>query len=391
MKSLTDVEKGNIADGGIKIDVHCHLLNGDLVPDKFFKVMTPIGEKTLRRLTSSFTFRQIVRFVFRVKHVGDVVKLFKENIEYVAKALLKEMNETGVVVSTPLMMDLEKASFDDKPEIPYNHQIPLISEVALSCRGRLMPFVMVDPRREEAISWTKFALEDYGFLGVKMYPPLGYHPYHQDKFVNEQHENNKRINKTLEELYEYCQSKSIPITLHCGKGGAYTSELIRCKDIAMNLTNPRNWEKVLKEYPKLYLNFAHFGGDLHEQGPWSTKIKQLMENPEYKNVYADLSFNDKALKRETKKQYFKILENDLDSETISERIIFGTDWLMTRLRWTQQEYMEPFKANLSSQKLTLIGHTNPKNYLFPDGIPDRIKDFYANNGVTIDQRVMDLV
>ena len=64
----------------------------------------------------------------------------------------------------PLMIDLEIAASQDRPEVPYLHQIEMMSELIARHRGRLMPFVMVDARRPEAANITLHALKELGFL-----------------------------------------------------------------------------------------------------------------------------------------------------------------------------------------------------------------------------------
>ena len=56
--------------------------------------------------------------------------MMDRDIHAVSEELVSEMKEAGIVMATPLMMDLEFASFNVKPETPYRYQVMLVSEIA---------------------------------------------------------------------------------------------------------------------------------------------------------------------------------------------------------------------------------------------------------------------
>ncbi|GAH83666.1 unnamed protein product, partial [marine sediment metagenome] len=71
-------------------------------------------------------------------------------------------------------------------------------------------------------------------------------------------------------LYKTCVERNIPITTHCSNGG------FKAASNPQELTDPgNNWAKVLKKYPDLKINFAHFGsGDNSWQ---QTIIKHILK------------------------------------------------------------------------------------------------------------------
>lgn len=303
----------------------------------------------------------------------------KRDIRDVTRELVSEMKEAEIVLATPLMMDLELAFFGKKPEIPYRYQVKLISDIAAAYPGTIMPFIMFDPRRIAVSELVKTALEEMGFLGVKMYPPLGYHPDPSSFF------NDAEVNHELEDIYEYCETNSIPITVHCSRESAYSSELMYCQELVREFCQPSSWEAVLKKYPRLYLNFAHFGGDgdfmdIDNPESWSNVIRRLMK--EHDNIYADLSYHGIALLKKTAGDYFQLLNTLMQDSRIENRIIFGTDWLMTRHTWKEKEYVDAFRK-LAPAVLQRIAFQNPLNFLFPGKqLPLRIKRFFEARGVT---------
>lgn len=366
------------------INVHCHLLNFGFVPDSFFRTRAPVREWILRRkligwLARCFTFLWPGK---KYDKLHEGLALMRKDIRDVARELVGEMREANIVLATPLMMDLGLSFFNEKPEIPYRYQVKLISDIAAGYPGTIMPFVMSDPRRRSASQLVKTALEEMGFLGVKMYPPLGYHPDPSSFF------NDAETNHELEEIYGYCEANSIPITTHCSRQSAYTaysSDLMHCKELIQEFCQPSSWAGVLEKHPGLYLNFAHFGGnrefmDIDNAESWSNTIQQLMK--EYENVYADLSYHNMALMKKTAADYFELLNRLLQDSHIENRIIFGTDWLMTRHTWNEKEYVDAFRR-LAPAILQRIAFENPLKFLFPGKkLPPRIKHFYESRNIS---------
>ena len=361
------------------INVHCHLLNFDFIPDSFFITRAPIRERMLRCKLTHWLAR-VSTFICPGKEYDKLHEMFnmmKRDVGNVAKELVMEMEKADIKLSTPLMLDFEFSSFNEESDIPYQCQIKLVSDIAAEYPGKIMPFIMFDPRRKSASKIIKMALEEMGFLGVKMYPALGYHPDPSPPH------NYDEANHELEEVYQYCEARSIPITTHCDKAGPY--RLYR-KEMDRDLCQPSHWKPVLKKYNKLYLNFAHFGGckdflRIDNSENWSHVIKDLMGK--YDNVYADLSYHDKALTNKTHKRYFqKFEELASNNNVVRNRIIFGTDWPLTRHTWTEKKYVKPFTKLLPSPILCQIAFENPLNFLFPGKeLPLRIKHFFKSKNI----------
>jgi predicted TIM-barrel fold metal-dependent hydrolase len=210
-----------------------------------------------------------------------------------------------------------------------------------------------------------------GYLGVKLYPPFGYHPAPGSLY------NSGDVSAALDEVYDYCETNEIPVTVHCSRGGAYNPQLLKCRELIACLAHPSNWAPVLKRYKQLYLNLAHFGGDLHnyrEQTSWAAAIERLMMDHDH--VYADLAYNDMALSMDTAVRYFGNLLELAGKDTVKDRILLGTDWPASRHTWTEKAYLSPFITNLPQPILVRIGFQNPMQFLFHDkGLPTRIGSF----------------
>ena len=106
--------------------------------------------------------------------------------------------------------------------------------------------------------------------------------------------------------------------------------------------NPVHWEPVLRQYPELRLNFAHFGGAFgavpDPEDPvgnsWAFKIIDLMGR--YPNVYADFAdFEAVIAYTSSQRREYQVLLQLLSSieaagngAALRQRIMFGTDWEM---------------------------------------------------------------
>ncbi len=454
------------------INAHTHLLCLEFIPNKMSRssAKIPLAE----RVAGSFIVRKLAGAVKRrgaeflgafaeeIKCKDSEVKNCFKNFDLKSK---KCKNCFGVVVDNfiseygeyltyraaqdnkftkknkqidiyvPLMMDLEwganSSSDSFKGMMSYLHQIKFISEHIKRHPFKMFPFVMFDPRRGGILNCKHKgydcykrcdnyncgyntcidALENKGFLGIKMYPPMGYFPnsVNYDRlnskslFYNEFKRNKlremtigkredkllKEMDERLDKLYKYCSANCIPITTHAGASGAYDIDMTQGQ--ANIFANIDNWEEVLNNHNALKLNFAHFGGNYIEGGNspvmeqaiiWRKKIINLLLS--YKNTYADISYHDMGLetnsfgeKKYHKDQvevekYFFDLKELLSDKELSKKILFGTDTPMLSHTWSENDYITHFKKFLSEKQFEQIATVNPIKFLFENKqIPER--------------------
>jgi hypothetical protein len=183
------------------------------------------------------------------------------------------------------------------------------------------------------------------FFGIKVYPPLGF-------------EANKYSSITL---FYKCLEHKIPVTTHCSDGGFITDEN------AESLTNPDiHWKTALAEtgLNKLKLNYAHLGIQHGELIDWTQCIFNQMKS--YPNIYADIS--SIANEADFYDKLTDLINKNESSSTISERLLFGTDFL---INLTAIESYNHYLANLQNCKnaelLNKICTDNPERFLFGTG------------------------
>lgn len=228
--------------------------------------------------------------------------------------------------------------------------------------GRLfdiLPFIGITPRvhTEHEVERLLAYLEK-GFVGVKVYPPLGFNPWPRDR----------QERRKVEMIYELCQWNSIPIITHCDDQGFR----IVPYQTAWKWSRPNGWIQVLDKYPELKIDFAHFGTTYAIQNQnlrvvarqclsslWSHELLELMHR--YPNIYGDLSYSG------TNPLFYQRLRMELANgeEGIKERILFGSDWSINLMKIeSYSAYLELLEESpFSDQDINLFATINPERFL----------------------------
>lgn len=182
------------------------------------------------------------------------------------------------------------------------------------------------------------------FAGIKLYPPLGFEPWP---------ENPVELSK-VKLLYDFCTQKRIPIITHCSTGGFVTDKN------AQKYTNPgeNQWNNVLKHFPELTINFAHFGSGSQK---WQNSIINHIKNNNLPNIYTDFSCNTQN------DAYYKNLNTLLKNNPIGKNVLFGSDF-MINLIWMKSynEYLKYFidTQHLSSDVKHDLVNKNSETFIF---------------------------
>ena len=265
----------------------------------------------------------------------------------VADALLGQLpDDTGLVA---LMMDIVAS-----PEPPSDHhnflaQMRGTSDAALMRPGRIFPFIAVNPNRPEHFAVMQQAIEQMGFVGVKLYPSLGY-----------------RVDTAaMDAVLQYCDDEDVPIVVHTTAGGFFKNPE------TAEFSNPRAWLSLLAARPKLRVSFAHCGGwgglcnQDASQVPWWNDVLAMIKARE--NVYGDLSYHVEMRSDPAKETaYFGALKALLADPVTAERIIFGTDSWLVRMSIAEEPYWRYFMDHLDADELRKIMEVAPARFL---GLP----------------------
>ncbi|MCP3952713.1 MAG: amidohydrolase [Desulfobacterales bacterium] len=279
------------------------------------------------------------------KSVADFIDFirigFLPSIQAVADEVLGETPANAGIVA--LTMDITRS---DLFEEQFIDQLEETAAAAVRYPGRIFPFVAVNPNRASHYAHMQRALTELKFKGVKLYPSLGY----------------DLDSPAMHKVYTYCHENGVPLLMHCSKGGFYYAEPY------IDNSAPAHWKAILGKFPKLKVCFGHFGGggaltgpDLPGADTWAGQILDLMEN--WPGVFADVAYHDEPMEGgAAEARYFDNLKRLLEKETIQERILFGTDFFMNRVRLKDRNYWSYFKDRLGSDFDT-IAETNPQRFL----------------------------
>jgi predicted TIM-barrel fold metal-dependent hydrolase len=187
---------------------------------------------------------------------------------------------------------------------------------------------------------ARSALEEHGFLGVKLYPPMGFRasgnssPYPKRVRTQLGFDPSKKLDEALDQLYQLCDELGAPILAHGhasnGAGPKYDAR-----------ADPAFWLPVFSAYPKLRVCLAHFGrfgvvsdgasGTELPATSWEWRLgAYIRENPRAA-IYAVLSFFSEVLhadkrERATLASNFSAWVEQFDPD--AQHLLFGTDWLM---------------------------------------------------------------
>lgn len=359
-------------------DVHCHVFTLDIVTDRFFRIRFPIRKRFWRWLA------HLVSRIFRhtsadaITNIAYFVKLgSSDNAKIIAKKLFSYYEggtdcPGGNTVFCPLMMDLEPG-MKGQATMGLQEQLEELAALRDEYPDTLLPFVAIDPRREDVEDiFLKAFSQPHNFAGVKIYPTLGYLPSHP----------------TLLKIFEVCQAKRIPVTAHCGSAAvrAYGHRFKSVLGVAVDdedefapvnrdiwlftrdayaefFGNPSNWEPVLRTFPQLKLNLAHFGTGQEWESmlagknrTWTSRILDIMSR--YEHVYADVSFDisDAAM--------FEGLRDRIDRNALlAQRALYGSDYYMIVAAGHFRSFKTDFMTAMGDDVMRRIAVENPKRFL----------------------------
>lgn len=288
------------------IDVHAHLAFHKIFPEKFLagvaEPLVPSGGEDEKQ------------FLVRLIENG-----LKDNT---GDVLLDNMNQAGIDKSVLLIADFGYAL--GEPELSLEQIYSLHYDVKQRHPDRFMVFGGVDPRRGvEGFDLFEKAIREYGFSGLKLYPPCGF----------------ELDDKSIFPLYELCDAYKIPVLSHTGPS---LSSMVTEKDY------PKSILKVSRQFRNVNFILAHAGARDQEN---TISIANQREN-----VFFDISTFQALAANESEWQHWfrKFLDKCPD------QILFGTDWPMFLLSMTQKQLVQMIDLipNLSSAERDKILYKN---------------------------------
>lgn len=263
---------------------------------------------------------------------------------------------------------------------PYEEQLKELADLKNNTfPDFILPFIHIDPRRDKERTWNNKkvpeymyllmkCVEEWGFKGIKLYPPLGVFPY----------------DDRLDPVYEYAVKKKLPIIAH---GSPYNPVHFKGSDndlkellskaktnidlgsnkklkLCANFTHPENYKLVFEKFPDLKICLAHFGSAHYwnklldrpnDQGNWLNIIREMMLI--YPGLYTDISYTM------YNKEFYSLLTVLLSDPDIAGRILFGSDYYMDYVEAKERRFSIDLRAAIGEANWKSVTYDNPIKFL----------------------------
>jgi predicted TIM-barrel fold metal-dependent hydrolase len=224
--------------------------------------------------------------------------------------------------------------------------------------GRLLPFATIFPDRPGAAEEVRRCIDDLGFRGLKLYPRLGFAPDHP---------------VLMDEVYPMLAERGLPVISHCSRGGVTGRGVTRAR--ADRYSAPAAFEPVLTAFPGLRVCLAHFGGmddwrayvqdgiDPRDaqarRDNWQVAIRDMIGSGAFPNLWTDISY---TLFRFD--DFLPFLRIFLRDEKVAARVLFGSDYYMTRQEaLSERAVCFRLRDALGEKMFRQIAETNPDIWL----------------------------
>ncbi len=279
---------------GMIIDGHCHISSSYFIPPEFYKGLALNIQVKLRATGIE-------------KSLSTILDMFeKGNKDHMGDRLIKEMDSSGIDMSVLLLPDF---SYVMDTQLSIAEMFSCHYDILKKHPDRFFVFAGVDPRwGSDGIDLFEKGVKEYGFKGLKLYPPCGYSPSDESLFP----------------YYEICRQHNLPVLLHIGP----TSPTLEFK-----FSSPKMIDKAAFNFPDVNFILAHGG------------VNEIMDTVlmcAYRpNVYTDIS----AFLGSLDPNGWVTALQSLFKQNINHKIIFGTDWPVFQQTGGHKKVIDKFTGN----------------------------------------------
>lgn len=357
----------------------------------------PKNLNDLKGMVSSF-------FIFMESDIASNIKRVIKEIEASRNQLIPGY-DAKLKVLTPLIMDFEKSKGCGHEKLKHQAEhllegIQKANQRILNNNFRVLPFLGLSMKRFEGGATFDEVINDLGvtfrpyadrkspegldngdFIGIKLYPSLGFDPYPEGA-----------ARKGVVAAYKRISKLRLPVTIHCQRAAHMSGG--KSKKELLNYTDPANWLAILRENPELHdlrINFAHFGGEesvkktvfweendddfwsddktysIINRKTWTYRIVELLKN--YPNTYSDISafdFDDSkavaslawilSLDLQGKRPF------DFGKHKIIDKLLWGSDYpmiLMSKHKVGYRALSDSFIEAIDTNRAKVSGYVMP--------------------------------
>lgn len=261
------------------IDSHVHLMSANFIAEPYWDNWV--------RLFSSLSNRS-----------PDVIRQrLPEFWDETGELLIEDMDKAGIDQGWISVLDLGLAKSVGEARYSVNKLNRIYADIAEKYDKRLIAFVGVDPRREEAVKLLETGVKKWGMRGLKLIPATGFYPNDENCY----------------KLYTKANELGIPVLVHTGP------ETI---PLYSKYCYPVYLDEVASDFPNLVLILAHAGFCW-----WREALNIASTKP---NIYIDLAGWQPKVHYRPIDEFYTPLRTILDTIG-SSRVLFGSDWPAFRL------------------------------------------------------------
>ncbi|WP_152447138.1 amidohydrolase family protein [Janthinobacterium sp. HH01] len=250
---------------------------------------------------------------------------------------------------------------------PFADQLKLQALLSRLSKGYLLPLAAYNPQADMDSKGAMLtdvidALTNQGFIGVKIYPPLGFYPYgnvklgdkHDKKFMKHA----LQFDEHMLALFLACGKLGAPVMAHAnksmGRNGAWD-----------NGSKPEGWialtERLALEQQTPMVNLGHFAGDAAFKDDWQPRFAELMTRNGTSKIYADLA-NWKRLRAcvaDSDCESLKRLKATIAGNPgVEKKLMYGSDWFMMIKSSNWQDYAGDLALALRGMDLDALFYNN---------------------------------
>lgn len=281
-------------------------------------------------------------------------------------------NSLGIDMCFAAMLDFDYwIGKTPHAESPLITQVELMKKISDLSGGYMQPLVAYNPwtdinDNDDSIKLVETAL-NMGFKGVKIYPHLGYYPNENSTQAyppDGDHPDLNILDQKLRHFFSVCRRLDVPVMTHSEESmGRFPSH--------NKLGGPAAWTTFFNSAHNAgtRINLAHFGGEYGGQtGPrgWTRDFADLMAEPGTEYLYGDFGLWDEFISGDddARSRILSLLSKPVsNSQTVSDRMMFGTDWFMLTFTRPNPDYATKFlqrliDANVAPDVLEKIFYKN---------------------------------
>jgi predicted TIM-barrel fold metal-dependent hydrolase len=263
----------------------------------------------------------------------------------------------------------------------------------------------------DPLALVREALVSHGFIGVKLYPPMGFqasgnassnntYPPHIEAAFGSSAAVGSALDESLDELWQLCEELDAPVMAHAHNSNEAGAGYGRRAD-------PTYWVAVAKKHPNVRIMLAHFGSfrtpaagrpvprcsaGVSFEDSWEAVIGQFVRSNPNSNLYADVSYLAEVFHPAERERSRLRFQRYLQFDPGAEHLIFGSDWVMLGI---EKGWLDPrgyarqvasflHDVGLDADGVNRVMYSNSLKFLGLNPATrtrTRLAHFYAGHGI----------